>query len=152
VAIKRISSVVRVLLTLVVASLIVTWLVSTRLPRAIQSTQNNAALPESPQPTATPDRGAMYIWRDSRGVTHIESHVPPDSVQAEVIRFERRSKDRDTVASGATTTEAAPGVRPENPLSVYTVEGFEALMQQVEEMAQRLEQRNQRVKELSEQL
>ncbi len=146
----------RLLLSLLVAALLVAWLVSTRIPDAAQRTptalepgsdDDRAVAGSQPAP---PSEGALYIWRDERGVTQIRSEPPPQSVQPQVVPFERKPARSETPGAEA-VTEATPR-EPKSPLSVYTPEGMEDLMEQVEETARQLDERNQRLEELSKQL
>ena len=149
---------VRLIITLLVATLVVLWLISTQYPQAGQRISTALAPADRSSPAVAnektpPRKGALYIWRDERGVTQIRSEPPPGSVEAQVLPFERRIARADGDGAPQDTAAKAPTAQDLGlPLSVYSPEGFEALMQRVEETAKQLEQRNRRVEDLAEQL
>jgi len=109
------------------------------------------------------EHGRMYKWRDARGGIHIATEPPPKNVQAVIIPFvrERAGKPADkaagtTKASTKASTGAmpalAPLLSPSALLSVYTPEGFENLLDRVEETARKLHERSSQLESLEKQL
>lgn len=137
--------------------LMVAGLAEAALPPAGSAPKNTAQL-----------QGHMYKWRDSSGSIRYQSDPPPSNVQAQVIPFTRKAaKDRDDGQGQALVVSAtSPGLSAARPLgaetdlkgalsgalSVYTPEGFDALIQRVEEIAVKLHERNQSILSLEKQL
>ena len=110
-----------------------------------------------------PEIGTMYRWKDANGTLHIESAPPPVGTEVEVIAF---TKDASTVTeksldeadpsagqaapTGASATPSPTLVR--DPLSVYSGDGIDELLQRVDDTAKQLQERKKTFDELKEQL
>lgn len=111
-----------------------------------------------PRDQGTPakkEHGRIYKWRDARGGIHIATEPPPADIQAVIIPFVREhvARPTDHVTSAAqVNNKAVPAGSPSALLSVYTPEGFEDLLERVEETALKLRERNGQLKALEDQL
>ena len=105
------------------------------------------------RPPAAAEHGRLYRWRDPGGAIHFQTDPPPADVQAQIIPFVRRQ----SVALPAVAlqpVDTAPDILDALPaaLSVYTPAGFDELLQQVEETAVKLRDRNEYLETLEKQL
>ena len=123
-----------------------------------RSTQGAGSRGEA-APPVLPARGRLYRWRDASGSFHYQTEPPPADVQADVIPFVRRQ----AVAAQDSPPLPLPSPLPMDDvpdlidalpgaLSVYTPEGFDDLMRQVEETAVKLRDRDQYLETLADQL
>lgn len=160
----------RLLLSMVLALVAVTALlpVLQRLgerdgaPASVVPSSTSRAQQGSPAETATPaeetrtETGYLYIWRDKEGV-HIESLPPPEGVQVEVIPFERSvavgepPTDAARAKTASVTDESLPSSEV-NPMSVYTPEGFEELLEHIDRTAGELKAREELLESLQDEL
>ena len=149
-------------LSLAVAALILTAIAGSGERRA----GGKLSAPETDNGTVTkatvhdpvsppPSKGYIYRWRDANGTIHIQSTPPPPDRQAEKIAYDKAQPPPAAEQKQARAeTDDRPSVRDRvsNPLSVYTPEGFEKLLETVEETATRLKQRDQVLDKLSKDL
>ena len=120
-----------------------------------RSTQDAGPRSEAPPPVL-PARGRLYRWRDASGSFHYQTEPPPAEVRADVIPFVRRQAvaAQNSPPSPPSPADGAPDLGDALPaaLSVYTPEGFDDLMQRVEETAVKLRDRDQYLETLADQL
>ena len=140
-------------LSLAVVALILTAIVGSGERRA----GGKLSAPETDNGTVTkatvhdpvsppPSKGYIYRWRDANGTIHIQSTPPPPDRQAVKIAYDKAEPPQPTEHKQVQAeAKDRPSVRDRvsNPLTVYTPEGFEKLLDAVEETAARLEQRDQ---------
>jgi len=104
---------------------------------------------------ALPAKGFLYRWRDAAGTIHIQSTPPAPDQPATKIAFDRtkqrEAENPEPVGAGARTSSSVRK-RLAHPLSVYTPEGFEQLLKDVDATAARLQHRDQTLDRLREDL
>ena len=105
------------------------------------------------RPPAPAEHGRLYRWRDPGGSIHFQTDPPPADVQAQIIPFVRRQSVAQP-ALAPQPVDSAPDILDALPaaLSVYTPAGFDELLQQVEETAVKLRDRNEYLDTLEKQL
>ena len=121
---------------------------------AIDTRVGQDALPRvRTRPPRPADNGRLYRWRDPGGAIHFQTDPPPADVQAQVIPFVRRQSVA-VPALAPQPVDTAPDILDALPaaLSVYTPAGFDELLQQVEETAVKLRDRNEYLETLEKQL
>lgn len=113
--------------------------------------------PETAVPAkTTTETGYLYIWRDKDGV-HIESVPPPEGVQVERMPFERSVviEEPPTATVDPETMAVTDGLlsSPDfTPMSIYTPEGFEQLLEHIDKTADELEAREELLESLQDDL
>ena len=106
-----------------------------------------------PSGEASETVGYLYRWRDADGTIHIQSKPPGPDVQATKITYRRQKVEKVEDQAKVTTPPASKqhGLLAQ-PLSVYTPEGFEQLLDAVDETASKLQDRNQILDKLNQDL
>lgn len=103
------------------------------------------------------EQGKLYRWRADDGVIHIESTPPPDEVEYEVITYAveppaaagSRGRPKDQTPAPWQPGDSFP---TGSPLAVYSPEGIMALVNRVDEIARRLDERRRLLAELQRQM
>ncbi|MGI9336309.1 MAG: hypothetical protein ACR2RL_24430 [Gammaproteobacteria bacterium] len=120
-------------------------------PRRVQQAPSGQAAPG--EPTA---RVTVHRWVDRNGTVHYETAPPPAGVRSQALVFEgrRQPEPTDTVVPGPPALPAPESDTSlaDNPYSVYTPEGFEELMQRVDETVKRLGERRETYEKLKQSL
>jgi hypothetical protein len=98
------------------------------------------------------ETGYLYIWRDKDGV-HIESVQPPEGVQAELVPFERsvvveQAPAETDVPHSPAAIDGSLSDPGRTPISVYTPEGFEQLLEHIDRTADQLKAREELLESL----
>ena len=132
-------------------------------PRQAPATHVNAPEPRNhktpvarPEPLRQTERVTVHRWVDRNGTVHYESKPPPRGVSSQALVFEGR-RQRDPAPAAAQEPARAPAPVSEtsladNPYAVYTPEGFEELMQHVDDTIKRLGERKETFEQLKEAL
>ncbi len=103
----------------------------------------------------TETKGYLYRWRDADGTIHFQSAPPDPELQTTKIPYDKQKIEPlpPTVRDNTPAQDASPRYdQTSNPLSVYTPEGINQLLDQVDETAARLKQRNQELDRLRQDL
>jgi len=97
--------------------------------------------------------GYLYRWRDANGTIHIQSKPPGPDQQATKITYQKQRIEKVEDQGKVTTPPASEqhGLLAK-PLAVYSPEGFEQLLDAVEETASKLQGRNQVLENLNKDL
>ena len=115
----------------------------TVLPSGLSKNQSDAA--EEENATAKTQTGTLYRWRDADGTVHIESSPPPAGVEFEAITYQGQTGETNADAAPQTTINSSADAqekRLDPPLSVYTPEGINELMDQVDQTAKQMGERD----------
>lgn len=108
-------------------------------------------------PSSEPDReqapvaGTFYRWRDANGTVHLESTPPPVGTAFEAIGYQTKSPSSPEAATVQSPQDTGAQL-DENPLRVYTPDGIEELMKQVDQTATQLKNREKALEQLKDQL
>ncbi len=117
--------------------------------QSIQKLDSTSLSPDE----ASKTEGYLYRWRDANGTIHIQSKPPGPELQATRITYQKQKVEKVEAQAKVTPPPASKqhGLLAK-PLSVYTPEGFEQLLDTVEETADKLQDRNQVLEKLSKDL
>ena len=125
-----------------------------------QFTLPSETLQEPEVSPADGEVGRLYRWRDANGTLHLESNPPSDGSPYETITYTKPIPEESEEATD--TGHEQPQKMPEdipaaqelldNPLKVYTPEGFDQLLEQVDKTAQQLNERDRLLETLGDDL
>jgi hypothetical protein len=128
------------------------------LPQPASSPQTTPQPARSGAATAPVDASApiiVYRWRDARGTIHYESRPPADGVYAEVIEIRARDVAPEEVMAPEQVAGRQPPGAPtpdRGPLSVYSTQGMEELMERLDGTLRGLDERARTMRELEKDL